>query len=152
MCHKCGIMHFITVRKQAACAVFKVLAHDSVPFHPTSSSSLRRKRKDERKHKKRSVCDCESCTLQNLHNSFDPPSSISSSFAIVSPSTLFRTFIAEGKKKDPPKCSHEASTMGEHRNMQLLFFWARLEKKPCKGENWLKAWATKSRKIRGERG
>lgn len=99
MCHKCGITHFITVRKQAACAVFKVLAHDSVPFHPTSSSSLRRKRKDERKHKKRSVCDCESCTLQNLHNSFDPPSSISSSFAIVSPSTLFRTFIAEGKKR-----------------------------------------------------
>lgn len=151
MCHKCGITHFITVRKQAACAVFKVLAHDSVPFHPTSSSSLRRKRKDERKHKKRSVCDCESCTLQNLHNSFDPPSSISSSFAIVSPSTLFRTFIALGKKGSSKMLSWSEHDGWTQKHAASIFL-SKARKKPCKGENWLKAWATKSRKIRGERG
>lgn len=61
--------------KSRLCADFTLLTHRSILFHPTSSSSLKHKRKDERKHKKRSVCACciRIMYFPNLTQLFDPP-------------------------------------------------------------------------------
>lgn len=104
----------VSVRKQAVCAralsVLKPLAHDSILFHPTSSSSLKHKRKDERKHKKRSVCDCCIGIMYSPKPTqllFDPPSTSSPSTRGISPSSPFRASTAEGGKREAPsKCSH----------------------------------------------
>lgn len=85
-----------------ALSVLILLTHDSVLFYPTSSSSLKHKRKDERKHKKRSVCDC--CIrimyfpnpTQLFFNPLQYPFFLRHA---ISPSNLFRTLIAEEERK-----------------------------------------------------
>lgn len=91
-----------------ALSLLILLAHDSILFHPTSSSSLKHKRKDERKHKKRSVCDCcirimyspnpTQLFLTPLHLLF---------LRCGKPIHPFQnTHCRRIKREDPPKCSH----------------------------------------------
>lgn len=126
----------VSVRKQAVCAralsVLKPLAHDSILFHPTSSSSLKHKRKDERKHKKRSVCDCCIGIMYSPKPTqllFDPPSTFSPSARGISPSSPFQSIHCRGRKeRGSSKMLSCKGRMGECRNVQLLFLRAEREK------------------------
>lgn len=126
----------VSVRKQAVCAralsVLKPLAHDSILFHPTSSSSLKHKRKDERKHKKRSVCDCCIRIMYSPKPAqllFDPPSTSSPSARGISPPSPFRASTAKGtEERGSSKMPSCKGRTGECRNVQLLFLRAEREK------------------------
>lgn len=132
---------------QLFCAGLKLLTYDSILFHYTSSSSLKHKRKDERKHKKRSVCDCRMGIMYSpnpTHVFLTPlPPPISFSSPTVSISTLFRSPMSE--KESEMIWNRGAWWVNSE---TCSFFVQRLEKKTLQKENRLKAWATK----RGKRG